>query len=253
VVGVHGMANQLVDSELWSPLQGRQKTSGRVSPSQRYAHRITNPRLVMTVRRANGRPKRWFDILASLSALIFLLPALITIAIVVKLSSRGPVLYSHPRLGRQGRIFKCLKFRSMQVDAAERLAALLVSDPEAAKEWRESQKLRKDPRVTKVGAFLRKTSLDELPQFWNVLMGEMSLVGPRPITRAELERYGKDRRYYLLVRPGITGLWQVSGRSNANYQRRVQLDREYVERWTIMGDLTIMLKTVPAVLNMETS
>lgn len=207
----------------------------------------------MIVRRANGKVKRVFDAAASLAALIFLLPALITIAIVVKLSSKGPVLYSHARLGRQGRIFKCLKFRSMQVDAAERLAALLVSDPEAAKEWRETQKLRKDPRVTKVGAFLRKTSLDELPQFWNVLVGEMSLVGPRPITRAELERYGKDRRYYLLVRPGITGLWQVSGRSNASYQRRVQLDREYVERWTMVGDINIMLKTVPAVLSMETS
>lgn len=248
------MANQLVDaaSDLWSPPQGRQKTAGRSNPSNR-AHRITDPRLVMTVRRANGRWKRAFDIAVALSALLFLLPALISIALAVKLTSKGPILYSHPRIGRQGRIFKCHKFRSMQPDAAERLAALLASDPRAAQEWRETQKLRKDPRVTAVGAFLRKTSLDELPQFWNVLLGEMSLVGPRPITRAELERYGKDRRYYLLVRPGITGLWQVSGRSRASYSRRVQLDREYVERWTMSGDFAIMLKTVPAVLSMETS
>ncbi|MDX2276041.1 MAG: sugar transferase [Hyphomonadaceae bacterium] len=249
------MANQLVDaaSELWSPPQGRQNAAGRLSPSQRHAHRITDPRLVLTVRRANGRAKRLFDFVVALTGLIFLLPALITIALAVKLSSKGPILYSHPRLGRHGRMFKCHKFRSMQPDSAERLAALLATDPEAAKEWRETQKLRKDPRVTKIGAFLRKTSLDELPQLWNVLVGEMSLVGPRPITRAELERYGKDRRYYLLVRPGITGLWQVSGRSRASYKRRVQLDREYVERWTMTGDLTIMLKTVPAVLSMETS
>ena len=249
------MANQLIDvgSELWSPPQNRQKSVARSNNDPRTAHRITDPRLVMIVRRANGRTKRAFDILAALAGLIFFLPAFITIALIIKLTSKGPVLYAHPRLGRQGRIFKCLKFRTMAPDAAERLAALLVSDPQAAKEWRESQKLRHDPRVTAFGRFLRKSSLDELPQFWNVLVGDMSLVGPRPITRAELERYGKQRRYYLLVRPGITGLWQVSGRSNTNYERRIAFDRTYVENWSMADDIAIVLKTVPAVLSMETS
>lgn len=249
------MANQLIDvgSELWSAQQNRQRTLARAKNDPRTAHRITDPRLVMIVRRANGRTKRGFDILAALAGLIFFLPTFLTIALITKLTSKGPVFYAHPRLGRHGRIFKCLKFRTMAPDAAERLAALLVSDPQAAKEWRESQKLRRDPRVTAFGRFLRKSSLDELPQFWNVLVGDMSLVGPRPITRAELERYGAQRRYYLLVRPGITGLWQVSGRSNTNYDRRIAFDRKYVENWSLTEDIAIVLKTVPAVLSMETS
>ncbi len=249
------MTNQLIDvgSELWSAQQNRQKTVARAKNDPRTAHRITDPRLVMIVRRANGRTKRAFDILAALAGLIFFLPTFLTIALITKLTSKGPVFYAHPRLGRHGRIFKCLKFRTMAPDAAERLAALLVADPQAAKEWRESQKLRRDPRVTAFGRFLRKSSLDELPQFWNVLVGDMSLVGPRPITRAELERYGAQRRYYLLVRPGITGLWQVSGRSNTNYDRRIAFDRRYVENWSLTEDIAIVLKTVPAVLSMETS
>ena len=251
------MANQFAGagSELWIPARRRQNaaTGPNHVAASRTAHRITDPRLIFIVRRANGWMKRALDCMAAAAGLVFLVPALLTIALLIKLSDGGPVLYSHPRLGRHGRIFKCLKFRSMRVDAQERLAALLVSDPVAAREWRESQKLRHDPRVTKLGNLLRKTSLDELPQFWNVLMGDMSLVGPRPITRAELERYGRERRYYLLVRPGITGLWQVSGRSNASYDRRVELDRQYVERWTFVGDIKILLATVPAVLKMADS
>lgn len=249
------MANQLADvgSELWTPPRSRKNAAARPVriDDSRASHRITDPRLIYIVRRLNGRWKRALDFTAAACGLFFLLPALITVALVIKLSDGGPVLFSHPRLGRSGRFFNCLKFRSMKVDAAERLAALLVSDPAAAKEWREMQKLRKDPRVTPLGLFLRKTSIDELPQLWNVLMGDMSLVGPRPITRAELERYGRERRYYLLVRPGITGLWQVTGRSNASYDRRVQLDRQYVERWTLAGDIGILLKTIPAVLDTE--
>lgn len=251
------MANQIADADadFWTSTQ-----SARSGAELRYdratdpfaprdvPHRVTDPRLVLTARRANGRLKRAMDILLSLSAIIFLSPAFITIAIAMLFLDRGPLLYSHPRIGRHGRVFKCHKFRSMAVDAQERLAHLLATDAAAAAEWRETQKLRDDPRVTKLGRFLRKTSLDELPQFFNVLAGEMSLVGPRPITRAELERYGRERRYYLLVRPGITGLWQVSGRSNASYSRRVKMDRQYLECWTLFGDLMILLKTVPAVL-----
>jgi exopolysaccharide production protein ExoY len=136
----------------------------------------------------------------------------------------------------------------MAVDAEERLAHILLTDREAANEWRETQKLRCDPRVTKIGAFLRRTSLDELPQFWNVLRGDMSIVGPRPVTRAELGRYGRDRRYYLLVKPGITGLWQVSGRSSTSYETRVRFDRHYLEEWSWLSEFWIVLMTVPAVL-----
>jgi lipopolysaccharide/colanic/teichoic acid biosynthesis glycosyltransferase len=136
----------------------------------------------------------------------------------------------------------------MKTDSEARLAHILMTDPQAAEEWQTSQKLRNDPRVTWFGNFLRKSSLDELPQIWNVLRGEMSIVGPRPITRAELNRYGKDRRYYLLVRPGITGLWQVSGRSSTGYEKRIRLDREYVEEWSWLGEIWILLMTIPAVL-----
>lgn len=215
---------------------------------RRNASRITDPRLVVTVKRANGPLKRCFDIAAGLAGLIFLAPLFITIAIAIKIFDPGPILFGHERVGRQGRLFKCWKFRSMVVDSQQRLEALLASDPAAAREWAATQKLANDPRITPLGRFLRKTSLDELPQFWNVLRGDMSLVGPRPITRAELDRYGRDRRYYLVVRPGISGLWQISGRSQSTYEERVALDRLYVETWTFWRDLRIAVMTVPAVL-----
>lgn len=216
--------------------------------AQRRPHRITDPHLVRKVRAANSKGKRAFDVVVSSAALLFLLPAFATIALLVKLSDGGPILYRHTRVGRQGERFDCLKIRTMAVDSEERLARILLADPTAAEEWQTSRKLRNDPRITALGAFLRKTSLDELPQLWNVLMGDMSLVGPRPITRAELDRYGKDRRYYLLVRPGITGLWQVNGRSSVSYERRIRYDREYLEGWTWGRELMILLRTVPAVL-----
>lgn len=181
-------------------------------------------------------------------ALILFAPALVTIALLIKLTDPGPVLFKHTRVGRRGKRFECLKFRTMKLNADALLAQILESDPQAAAEWEQGQKLRKDPRVTWFGKFLRKSSLDELPQIFNVLRGEMSIVGPRPITRAELNRYGKDRRFYLLVRPGITGLWQVSGRSSTGYERRIQLDREYLEEWSWLGEFWIVLMTVPAVL-----
>lgn len=216
--------------------------------ARRRPHRISDPNLVRKVRAANGRAKRAFDMIAAGAAMLFLLPAFVTIALLVKLSDGGPVLYRHTRVGRQGARFDCLKFRTMAVNSEERLAQILLSDPEAAEEWQTTRKLRNDPRITALGAFLRRTSLDELPQFWNVFTGDMSLVGPRPITRAELDRYGRDRRYYLLVRPGITGLWQVSGRSSVSYERRVGYDREYLERWSWLREFYIMVMTIPAVL-----
>jgi len=222
--------------------------SNTTDSAPRRPRRISDPKLIRKIRAANGRAKRVFDILVAASAMIFLLPALITIALAVKLGDGGPILYRHRRVGRQGQRFDCLKFRSMAVDSEQRLARLLLEDPHAAQEWQAHQKLNNDPRVTALGNFLRKTSLDELPQLWNVLVGEMSLIGPRPVTRAELNRYGRDRRYYLLVRPGLTGLWQVSGRSSTGYERRIIFDRQYLERWSWPREIWILLMTIPAVL-----
>lgn len=214
-------------------------------------HVITDRALIAAVAKANGPVKRLFDIVAALSGLILLAPALLTVAVLTWAHDGGPAFYGHKRVGRQGRLFKCWKFRSMVRNGDEILAAHLAADPAAEKEWVATQKLTNDPRVTPLGKFIRKTSIDELPQLWNVLMGEMSVIGPRPIVRAELDRYGKDRRFYLLVRPGITGLWQVNGRSATTYARRIEFDRLYVENWSYAQDIGILIKTPMAVLKGE--
>lgn len=214
----------------------------------RPQHWITDRRLIRRANLANGRAKRLFDIAVAGLALLFLLPAFLAIALAIKLLDPGPVFFRHTRLGRKGVRFSCLKFRTMAVDADRRLERLLTENPHVAAEWFASQKLRRDPRVTPLGALLRKTSLDELPQLLNVLRGEMSIIGPRPITRAELLRYGRDRRYYLLVRPGITGLWQASGRSSLGYEERVRLDRAYLEHWSWLQEFRILALTLPALL-----
>ncbi|MBX7201298.1 MAG: sugar transferase [Rhodospirillaceae bacterium] len=229
----------------------RSRTGVERGRDRQRGHRITDRALIRKVRAANGAAKRAFDLFVAGAVLVFLLPLFLTVALLIKLNDNGPVFYQHKRVGRQGRRFGCLKFRTMAIDAEERLAHILLTDPQAAQEWEACQKLRQDPRVTKIGAFLRKTSLDELPQIWNVLRGEMSIIGPRPVTRAELNRYGRDRRYYLLVRPGITGLWQVNGRSSVGYEARIRYDREYLEEWSWLGELWILLMTVPAVLKTE--
>ncbi|MBI1252326.1 MAG: sugar transferase [Alphaproteobacteria bacterium] len=214
-------------------------------------HVVRDARIISTARRANGMIKRAFDFSAALAGLIFLSPAMLTIAALIKLQDGGPIFYGHTRIGRNGRRFTCWKLRSMRMDADAALAAHLASNPQAAAEWAATRKLKNDPRITRLGAFLRKSSIDELPQLWNVVRGDMSLVGPRPITREELDIYDKQRRYYLLVRPGITGLWQVSGRSRASYDRRIELDRQYLEGWSFLRDLEILLLTVPAVLSRD--
>lgn len=251
MAGCCDVANQMIEpgSAIQFPTRVQQKASEHFRAAEaRAPHRITDRALIRNVRAANGKLKRAFDIVASLAALIFLAPAFLTIVIAMKLTDPGPILYRHTRVGRHGKRFPCLKFRTMAIDSAERLAHILVTDPYAAQEWEASQKLKNDPRVTKIGNFLRKTSLDELPQLINILRGEMSVVGPRPITRAELNRYGRDRRYYLLVRPGLTGLWQVSGRSSVTYEKRIAFDRQYVEEWSWLSDFRIIAMTIPAVL-----
>ena len=191
---------------------------------------------------------RAFDIVAATGVLLLTAPLLVTIALLVWLMDGGPALYSQPRVGRDGRHFRCLKFRSMCVDADARLARLLASDENARREWQADYKLRADPRITRLGRFLRKTSLDETPQLINVLRGEMSLVGPRPIVDAEIPRYGRRFAAYCAQRPGITGLWQVSGRNDVSYKRRVALDTAYAARKSLALDMRILAATIPAVL-----
>ncbi|KXJ42452.1 MAG: hypothetical protein AXW11_19100 [Marinobacter sp. Hex_13] len=174
--------------------------------------------------------------------------------IYILIRKDGPqVIFSHQRVGERGQLFGCLKFRTMVVNAQEVLAELLENDEAARKEWEKDFKLKFDPRITKIGAFLRKTSLDELPQLFNVLKGEMSLVGPRPVINEEMKRYGSNAGYYLSVRPGMTGLWQVSGRNDVSYSERVNLDIEYVTKWSFWGDVKILAMTVGVVLNKEGS
>jgi len=244
------MANRSVGAESGHriPSRSRQNAALRVARPRSEDSRITDPRLIMIVRRANGLAKRLIDIVGATAGLIALFPVFLTAAVLITLQDGGPPLFSHKRVGRYGRQFKCWKFRSMIRNGDALLKERLANDPAAAEEWLRTQKLTNDPRITRFGHFLRRSSIDELPQLWNVLIGEMSLVGPRPITRPELDRYGKERRYYLLVRPGLTGLWQVSGRSDTAYDARIKLDREYVERWSFLRDLWIILKTIPAVL-----
>jgi undecaprenyl-phosphate galactose phosphotransferase len=191
--------------------------------------------------------KRALDILGALVLLIALSPAMLLTACVTRMQG-SPVLFAHQRIGRDGRSFPCYKFRTMLPDADRRLAELLARDPIARAEWDVNFKLKNDPRITRWGDFLRRSSLDELPQLWNVLIGDMSLVGPRPVIEAELPRYGDHLLEYLSVRPGITGLWQVSGRNETSYDQRVALDAHYVQNWSLWLDGVILCRTVAVVL-----
>ena len=195
---------------------------------------------------ARSALKRAFDIVGAISGLIVTAPLLVVIYLIVRRDG-GPGVFVQRRIGRNGTPFACLKFRTMAAGAEDMLETIISRDPELKREWEMNRKLTNDPRVTKVGAFLRRKSLDELPQLVNILRGEMSLVGPRPIVPEERACYGEDFVYYKAVRPGLTGLWQVSGRNEITYTDRVKLDRSYVDRWSFVGDLRIILATVGAV------
>jgi len=192
--------------------------------------------------------KRLFDKAFASAALLFFAPFLGIIAVAVKLTEGGPVLFGHARVGLGGKRFRCLKFRTMCQDADQRLETLLKTDPRARAEWRANHKLAADPRVSRLGEILRKTSLDELPQFWNVLKGEMSIVGPRPVVLDEARFYGDHFQDYIAVLPGITGAWQVSGRNDTSYDERVALDVDYIHSQSFFGDIWIVVKTVAVVL-----
>lgn len=194
-----------------------------------------------------ARLKRYFDVSAATLALVLLAVLILMIAAAILLTDGGPVIIRHRRLGRNGTIFSCLKFRTMVVNADEVLQQHLAANPDACDEWQRTRKLKHDPRITPLGQVLRKTSIDELPQLANIIRGDMSIVGPRPIVMEEVPKYRQFITYYLSVRPGLTGLWQISGRNDVSYDERVNLDCEYVHQWSFTRDLLIILRTFPAV------
>jgi exopolysaccharide production protein ExoY len=199
-------------------------------------------------RPVGGGLKRAFDFAAACFAIIALLPLFVACCLLIVATSPGPILFCHRRLGFGGREFCCLKFRTMQVDAGRRLQEYLARNSEARKEWKSHHKLKNDPRITPVGQFLRRTSLDELPQLFNVLLGHMSIVGPRPIVEDEVEKYQENFAIYAAGRPGLTGLWQVKGRNTTTYEQRVAYDVEYLRNWSFLRDIKIILVTVAHVV-----
>lgn len=214
-----------------------------------FSHEVAMLRMRNNLRRWPARlTKRIFDTISALALLILLMPILFVIGLLIR-QDGGPAVFAHPRVGKRGRVFNCYKFRTMVVDAEQQLEQLLQQNPEMRAQWEKEQKLQHDPRVSRLGNFLRKSSLDELPQLINVILGEMSLVGPRPVVKTELPRYGDQVGYYLMVRPGMTGLWQVSGRSDLDYDSRVYLDSWYVKNWSLWYDLIILFKTVKVVFH----
>jgi Undecaprenyl-phosphate galactose phosphotransferase WbaP len=228
---------------------------GLPSYGMEVTHFFRHEVLMLTVRNNLARPshqlaKRVFDVVGAIVLLIFLAPLFAYLSFRIR-KSGGPAIFKHSRVGRHGMPFDCLKFRTMVPNADELLWEMLARDIEAQGEWARYYKLKDDPRVTEIGLFLRETSLDELPQLWNVVKGEMSLVGPRPVVKEELSRYGDQLPYYLEARPGITGLWQISGRNNTGYEDRVALDSWYVRNWSLWYDLVILAKTVRVVLARE--
>lgn len=226
--------------------------------AQSTIYELTNTRtnLIVLENKLKSKVRTFTQSVTNYIFAVLLLPILIPIigilAFMIKKESAGPVFFAHNRIGRDGKVIPTYKFRSMYSDAQKRLEKLLAENEEIKQEWETNFKLKDDPRVTKIGAFLRKTSLDELPQIFNVLKGEMNFVGPRPVIQKELDLYYKeDSNYYLMVKPGITGLWQVSGRSDTDYDFRIKMDKWYVRNWSLWLDLVILIKTIKVVLFRE--
>jgi len=216
----------------------------------------THTNLIVYKNRLKSKYRQWlqefYNYLLGILLLPFLLLIIGVIAIFIKSESTGPIFYRHNRIGKKGRTIPIIKFRSMYQDADYRLNKMLQEDKNIRREWESNFKLKNDPRITKVGKFLRRTSLDELPQIFNVLRGDMHFVGPRPVLQEEIEQYYKeDAEYYYIVKPGITGLWQVSGRSDTDYEFRVSTDKWYVLNWSLWLDITILIKTIKVVLQKE--
>lgn len=247
-------------SSVTSPIFSHQESSGSSTvTSDSLGGRVANPDSGIAHGSTRGPSalfsyrilKRGLDIFLVLLFCPILIPIFLAIAAAVRISSPGPVFFSHRRLRGHGKFFTMWKFRTMCVNSQEVLEAYLAANPAARLEWHRTHKLKDDPRVTRIGAFLRRASLDELPQLWNVLNGSMTLVGPRPIVAAEVEKYGAGFIAYCKVKPGITGLWQVSGRSGTSYQRRIELDCAYVDNWSFLGDVMILFKTLGTVVKQD--
>ncbi len=226
---------QYEGSQVWSRTRSRGQQQV-LNPSNLVRYRVV---------------KRGVDLALAALAMPVLLPILLILAVLVKLTSPGPVFFSHRRICKNGAFFSMWKFRTMCVNSSEVLERYLVTHPEARKEWNLTHKLQDDPRVTRIGRVMRRLSLDELPQIWNVITGRMSMVGPRPIVAAEVEKYAECFQCYTRVKPGVTGLWQVSGRSTLSYEARVKLDCEYVNGWSLLRDAKILALTVKSVVNQE--
>lgn len=215
-----------------------------VHPSKKiHSYRLSHP-----YKSRHELGKRLFDFFFSFTIIVFFTPLYLIIAIIIRLSSPGKAIYTQIRLGRGGKAFRCYKFRTMYLDADKRLTEILAHDPKRRIEWELSQKLRNDPRIFPFGRYLRKLSLDELPQFWNVLKGDLSVVGPRPYMVSQKKKIGSFVNKILVVRPGITGLWQTSGRSNTSFYHRIILDNEYINRRSFWLDCWLILKTIPQIL-----
>ncbi len=216
-----------------------------------FADAAGSPYLPMSVTPVGGWSKRASDILVASTTLFLMAPIMLVIALLIYVVMGRPIFFVQRRVGFRQKVFGCIKFRTMVKDANERLASHLAHCPASARAWAETQKLRNDPRITFLGQVLRKSSLDELPQLFNILWGDMSCIGPRPVLEDELRRYGRHAEEYLRAKPGLTGMWQVNGRSNTNYAHRIKCDRYYVRRWSMLLDLRILLRTVPAVLKVD--
>ena len=195
-------------------------------------------------KKTNLFAKRVIDLSLIVLSFPIVLPVCAVVSLIIKLTSPGPVFYGHVRVGKNGKSIKCWKFRSMCRDADKKLDEILAHNPEMQKQWERDRKLVDDPRVTAVGKFIRKTSIDELPQFLNILTGEMSFIGPRPVTQGELIKYGEQADYILSVTPGLSGMWQTSGRSDTEYEERITLDTYYIQNWSIWLDIWLIIKTV---------
>ncbi|MGB0064908.1 MAG: sugar transferase [Terracidiphilus sp.] len=235
------MRMHLVSTADGHELQASQEEGVLLDPARSYSLRLPTQRIGYRI----VKPAMDLAIAAAILPLAFMLG--LAIAILVKISSPGPVFFRHRRVGTGRRPFLLWKFRTMFHGSDHALSLHLARDPDAHQEWARHQKLRQDPRVTRIGRLLRRTHLDELPQLLNVIAGEMSLVGPRPVIEEELKRFGAGDRLYTAAKPGMTGLWQVSGRASLPYERRIALDVQYVATWSVLGDLRVLIRTFGAI------
>ncbi len=245
---MHSNATYSIDPAAAALALGKQPEASLASPVDTRAGHSASLSHGEEQQALGGLPKRVLDIAVASIALVLLLPMMLMVTALIRLVMGGPVIFAQPRIGLGGRVFTCYKFRSMVANGEEVLHRHLAANPAAAREWTETRKLAHDPRVGCLGNILRKSSIDELPQLFNILRGDMSLVGPRPVVPDELEYYGRHVQSYLKARPGLTGVWQISGRNRLSYADRVAKDRHYVRHWSLAVDVAVLIKTIPAIL-----